>query len=214
MKIFKIVSNLLLLMAALFLGYSYVKKKGMFSEMHAPIRSPNGHIIDDGLEGEEMIRTLFENLTNQDGKTVNSRDFSGKHMLVMFGFTSCRHICPAELGMASQLLHQLGNDANKLQVVFITVDPANDTVERLKEYHGAFDSRIEMLTGDEANIREVLHNYRVYAEKGTLDSPDDIDHSAHMYLVNGAGRYVEHFTPQDYGSIAGLLDMVNRHLKS
>ncbi|QJC27808.1 SCO family protein [Anaplasma platys] len=214
MKTFKIISNLLLLIAALFLGYSYVKKKGMFSEMHAPIRSPDRTLIDDMPEGEEVIRTFFENLTNQDGKTISSKDFMGKHMLVMFGFTSCRHICPAELSMASQLLHQLGDDANKLQVVFITVDPTTDTVQRLKAYHSAFDSRIQMLTGDEENIREVLRNYRVYAEKGAPGSSEEIDHSAHMYLINEDGRYVEHFTPQDYGSISGLLDMVNRHFKS
>lgn len=214
MKTFKIISNLLLLMAALFLGYSYVKKKGLFSEMHAPIRSPNSVAVDEIPEEGEVIDAFFENLVNQDGKTVSSTDFAGKYMLVMFGFTSCRHICPAELGMASQALHQLGRIANRLQVVFITVDPANDTVERLKDYHGAFDSRIQMLTGDEENINEVLNNYRVYAERGTVDSAEDMDHSAHMYLINEDGKYVEHFTPQDYGNITGLMDMINRHLKA
>lgn len=187
MKIFKTVSNLLLLVATLFLGYSYVNKKGIFSG--TKLRSAGS----DSVVEQEVVLATFEDLVRHDGKVVSSADYAGKHMLVIFGFSACKHICPAELGIASQLLNRLGTDADKLQVVFITVDPENDTVEKLHEYHRAFDERIHMLTGDVSVIRSVVENYKVYV--GRADANSDIDHSSFMYLVDESGKYVGHFSP-------------------
>ncbi|MDB1135442.1 SCO family protein [Candidatus Anaplasma sp. TIGMIC] len=211
MKIFKTVSNLLLLVATVFLGYSYINKKGIFSGENKKDIVSTSTTVE-----REVIRSGFSGLVNQDGEIVDSKDFAGKHMLVIFGFSSCKHVCPAELGIASQLLNKLGQNANKLNVVFITVDPKNDTVERLSEYHKAFDSRIQMLTGSESDIQRVVNNYMVYvnnpgAEKG------DIDHSAYMYLIGPEGSYVGHFTPDfnEYESQCDeLLAFINKYLHS
>ncbi|MFV9839049.1 MAG: SCO family protein [Aaplasma endosymbiont of Hyalomma asiaticum] len=187
MKIFKTVSNLLLLVATVFLGYSYVNKKGIFSG------TKPRYTGSDSVVEQEVVLAAFENLVRHDGKLVSSADYAGKHMLVIFGFSACKHICPAELGIASQLLNRLGTDADKLQVVFITVDPENDTVEKLHDYHRAFDERIHMLTGDVSVIRNVVENYKVYV--GRSDTDSDIDHSSFMYLIDKSGKYVGHFSP-------------------
>ncbi|SBO14095.1 hypothetical protein ANAPC1_00439 [Anaplasma phagocytophilum] len=209
MKTFKTVSNLLLLVATVFLGYSYVNKKGIFSDMRAKLSST------DTVVEQAPILASFTDLINQEGQVVSSTDFAGKHMLLMFGFSSCKRVCPAELGMISQLLNKLGEAADKLQAVFITIDPKNDTVERLNEYHKAFDSRIQMLTGDEEVIRNVVNNYKVYV--GESDSEGDINHSSFLYLVDADGRYVGHFAPDfdEYESQVGrLFDFINKHLNS
>lgn len=189
MKIFKTISNLLLLVATVFLGYSYVNKKGIFSGTRPGLDGTDSVVTQE----QEVVLATFDNLVNHDGRVVSSSDYAGKHMLVIFGFSACKHICPAELGIASQLLNRLGDDADRLQVVFITVDPENDTVEKLHEYHRAFDDRIHMLTGDVHAIRNVVNNYRVYV--GKTDTVDDIDHSSFMYLVDQSGKYVGHFSP-------------------
>ncbi|ACZ49535.1 major surface protein 5 [Anaplasma centrale str. Israel] len=187
MKIFKIMSNLLLLVAAAFLGYSYVNKKGIFSKIGEGFTT--SEVVSEGIASAS-----FSNLVNHEGVTVSSSDFGGKYMLVMFGFSACKYTCPTELGMASQLLNKLGSSADKLQVVFITIDPKNDTVAKLKEYRKAFDARIQMLTGEEADIKSVVENYKVYVgDKKPSDG--DIDHSTFMYLINEKGRYVGHFAP-------------------
>ncbi|MGN7678565.1 MAG: SCO family protein [Anaplasma sp.] len=196
MKIFKIVSNLLLLVAAAFLGYSYVNKKGIFGSREELVAS------DVAVEpGVTTISASFENLVNHEGMAVNSGVFSGKNMLVIFGFSACQRTCPVELGMASNLLSRLGDSANELQVVFITIDPKSDTVDKLREYHKSFDPRIQMLTGSEEAIENAIQNYKVFvgATTGVEGVNKDIDHSAFMYLIDKKGEYVAHFSP-DFNS--------------
>lgn len=210
MRIFKTISNLLLLVATVFLGYSYVNKKGIFSGATKPQSGSSDTVIE-----KEAIRVSFSDLTNHNGETVNSTDFANKYMLVIFGFSACKRTCPAELGMASQLLNRLGNDASKLQVVFITIDPENDTVEKLNEYHKAFDSRIQMLTGKAESIHQVANNYKVYVGKSS--SGDDIDHSSFMYLIDKQGRYAGHFSPdldEHESQSDKLFSFVNGYLNS
>ncbi|MCU7611857.1 SCO family protein [Anaplasma capra] len=210
MKVFKIVSNLLLLVAAAFLGYSYVNKQGIFSKIGEKFSASD-------ILGGNTVSASFSNLVNHEGVTVSSGDFSGKHMLVMFGFSACKRTCPAELGMASQLLNKLGDSADKLQVVFITIDPKNDTVSKLREYHKAFDARIQMLTGTEEDIKNVISNYKVYVGAGSAgkEGDGDIDHSAFMYLVDGKGKYLGHFSP-DFDASGGqdeeLFKFVSSHM--
>ncbi|MGN7661748.1 MAG: SCO family protein [Anaplasma sp.] len=192
MKIFKIVSNLLLLVAAAFLGYSYVNKKGIFGGREELVAS------DVAVEpGVATISASFGDMVNHEGMAVDSSVFSGKNMLVIFGFSACQQTCPAELGMASSLLSRLGDSAGELQVVFITIDPKNDTVDRLREYHKSFDSRIQMLTGSEEAIESAIQNYKVFvgATTGVEGVNKNIDHSTFMYFINKKGEYVAHFSP-------------------
>ncbi|KJV69547.1 SCO family protein [Candidatus Neoehrlichia procyonis] len=187
MKIFKILSNTFLLLAAMFLVYSYFNKKGIFNKGN----SHNVNVLNIK-NNQGSFDTSF-NLINQEGVNVSSKDFAGKYMLVIFGFSSCNHICPAELGLASELLSKLENNADKIQVIFITIDPERDTVERLKEYHQGFDNRIQMLTGSKQDLDKVAKNYKVYV--GGQDSDKQIDHSSLLYLIDQNGNFLTHFAP-------------------
>ncbi|QXK92182.1 SCO family protein [Neoehrlichia mikurensis] len=182
MKIFKILVNTFLLLTAVFLVYSYTNKKGIFNKGDSHNVNVNKNSFD----------TSF-NLINQEGINVSSKDFAGKYMLVMFGFSSCHHICPAELGLASELLNKLGTNADKIQIIFITIDPEKDTVSKLKEYHKGFDSRIQMLTGSTQDINKVAENYKIYI--GSKDSDQQIAHSSLFYLIDKNGDFITHFAP-------------------
>ena len=185
MKAIKFILNICLLFAAIFLGYSYVTKQGIFH--------PKQHSTSEtNISNRADVNPSFS-LTNQDGMTVNSQDFLGKYILVFFGFSACESICPAELGLASEILSQLGDAADNLQAVFITIDPENDTIERLKEFHENFDQRIQMLTGSSENINQIIKNYKIYV--GQVDDNNQINHSAIMYIIDKEGNYLTHFIP-------------------
>lgn len=212
MKALGIVSVVLIFVAVAFLGYSYVTHRGIFGNISlhpAAVENAPSSTTD----ADVGLHASFSNLIDQDGNTVSSTDFSGKHMLVLFGFSSCRRTCPAELGIVSQLLHMMGDAADKLQVVFITIDPERDTVDRLSDYHKAFDSRVRMLTGDAEVLKSVVNNYKVYVGKAEEDG--DIAHSLFMYLLDKEGRYVAHFTPdldEIEGQVEKLFGLVSKYV--
>ncbi len=107
-------------------------------------------------------------LTDQTGKAVSEKDLMGKPSLVFFGFTHCPDICPTKLFEITQMLDQLGTDAAKVNVVFITVDPARDTAELLSTYLGSFHAGIRGFTGTEEQVTAAMRAYRAYARKVPL----------------------------------------------
>lgn len=130
-------------------------------------------------------------LIDQRGKPVTEKDFLGKPMLVFFGFTFCPDVCPTTLMEMTERLKELGPDAGKLNVVFITVDPARDTPEQLALYLSSFDPRITALSGDERDTAAVMAKYRVYARKVPLaDGGYTMDHTATVYMINPKGEFV------------------------
>jgi protein SCO1/2 len=132
-------------------------------------------------------------LINQDGKTVHDSDFAGKYLLIYFGYTNCPDMCPTGLQSMSLAMNALGNDADKVQPLFITVDPARDTPERLKEYDSAFHTQIIGLTGPADEIAAVAKEYQVYYEKGDGDQDYEVNHSSLIYLMNPSGNLVTTF---------------------
>ncbi|MFD0988050.1 SCO family protein [Methyloligella solikamskensis] len=136
-------------------------------------------------------------LTNQDGERVTEEDFRGKHMLVFFGFTHCPDICPAELQVIAEALDQLGDEADEVTPIFVSVDPERDTPAALKSYLSNFGDRFVGLTGSEEEIAKVAKEYRV-AFKVHKENPDDenynVDHSAIVYLMGPDGTYIDHFS--------------------
>lgn len=136
-------------------------------------------------------------LTNQDGKRVTDQDFRGRYMLIFFGFTYCPDVCPGELQVMSAAIDQLGADGDRIQPIFITIDPARDTPEAMKLYVSNFHPRMVGLTGSDADIAAVAKAYRVYyaKAKGSENSPDYLmDHSTILYLMGPDGKFVKHFT--------------------
>jgi len=132
-------------------------------------------------------------LTDQDGKTVTAGDFKGEPILVFFGYTHCPDICPTTLDSISQMFKALG-PGRPTRALFVTLDPQRDTPGVMKDYLSSFDPRIVGLTGSQAAIDAVAHEYRVYAKKvPTGDGDYSVDHTGVVYLMDKNGDFAESF---------------------
>ncbi|MGD0023340.1 MAG: SCO family protein [Xanthobacteraceae bacterium] len=133
-------------------------------------------------------------LVDQDGKPFSDQDMKGRPFLVFFGFTRCPDICPTTLFEISQVLRELGPDADRTGALFITVDPERDTPALLKEYLSNFDPHLRGLTGDRPAIDAAIKAYRVYAKKVPLEGGDyTMDHTAVVYLMDKDGHFIAPF---------------------
>jgi protein SCO1 len=134
------------------------------------------------------------NLVDQDGKPITNKDFLGKPLIVFFGYTHCPDICPTTLFELSQVLHAMGKDADRVNALFITVDPERDTPAVMKDYLSSFDKHLLGATGSQQQIDAAEKEYRVYAKKVPEKNGDySMDHSAVVYLMNKQGRFVAPF---------------------
>jgi len=127
------------------------------------------------------------------GHTVTDRDLRGRYALVYFGYTYCPDVCPTTLNEVAEALARLGSRAERLQAVFITVDPQRDTPQVVHDYAAAFSPRILGLTGTPAQIAQVAREYRVYyAPHRTGEGAGDytVDHSSILYLMDPDGRFL------------------------
>jgi protein SCO1 len=133
-------------------------------------------------------------LEDQNGQPVSDEDMKGRPFLVFFGFTHCPEICPTTLFEMSEVIRQLGKDADRIGALFITVDPERDTPAALKDYLTSFDPHLRGLTGDPAAVNAAIKAYRVYAKKIPLEGGDyTMDHTAVVYLMDKDGRFVAPF---------------------
>ena len=141
-------------------------------------------------------------LTDHHGQRRTLGDFQGKVVTLFFGFTQCPDVCPTSLLTMSEVMRLLGDDANKIQVLFATVDPERDTAELLASYVPAFDERFLGLYGTPEEIATVAKAFKVFYRKSGDTSGMDytIDHSAGTYVFDPAGRlrlYVKHAESAD-----------------
>ena len=138
-------------------------------------------------------------LTASDGKPVSDRAFRGRWMLVYFGYTNCPDICPTTLLSISEILKQLGQLANAVQPIFVTIDPERDNPKIMAEYTNSFDPRIIGLTGTRSEIAAIAKEYRVFYKKTSSDIPAHyfMEHSSYIYLMDPKGRYVTLFSHEE-----------------
>lgn len=129
-------------------------------------------------------------LTDHNGKPRTLADFKGKAVVVFFGYTQCPDVCPTTLSEMASVMQQLGPLADKVQVLFITVDPERDTPELLASYVPAFDPRFLGLVGDKAAISKVTQEFRVFYQKVPGKEPGSytMDHTAGSYVFDPQGR--------------------------
>lgn len=156
---------------------------------------------------EEIAREIVTgefSLVDGHGRHVTDADFRGSWLLVFFGFTHCPDVCPTTLGTIALVMDQLGDNADAVQPLFITVDPARDTPNVVAEYVAAFHPKIIGLTGSAAEIAAAAKSYRAYFAKvpvsgeGRPESNDyTMDHSAHIYLMDPDGVYATVFSQTD-----------------
>ena len=136
-------------------------------------------------------------LTDHTGAQRSLADYRGKVVTLFFGYTQCPDVCPTNLLGMAEVMRQLGPDADKVQVLFITVDPERDTQALLAEYVPAFDKRFVGLFGDAATTAAVARDFKVFYQKqgDTSGQAYTVDHSTGTYVFDPQGRlrlYVKH----------------------
>jgi protein SCO1/2 len=128
-------------------------------------------------------------LTDHTGKPFSSAALAGQPYAIFFGFTHCPDVCPTTLLEMSNDLRALGADADRLRIVFVTVDPEQDTPEQLRQYLASFDPRIVGLTGSEAQVAAVAKGWNAFHNKiPEADGTYTIVHSAYVYLMDRGNR--------------------------
>ena len=129
-------------------------------------------------------------LTDHNGQPRTLADFKGKVVVVFFGYTQCPDVCPTTLSELASIKKALGSEAERLQVIFITLDPQRDTPELMAGFVPAFDSSFLGLWGEQAVIDKVAKEFKIFAQK--VPSKDGksytIDHTAGSYVFDDQGR--------------------------
>ena len=114
--------------------------------------------------------------------------FKGKVVILQFGFTSCPKVCPTTLASLAEARRKLGDRKHELQVVYVTVDPERDDVERLRKYLSGFDASFVGGTGTEEQLEAVRKDYGIVAAKQTANDDYTFSHSSYTYLIDRDGK--------------------------
>jgi len=127
-------------------------------------------------------------LTDADGRERTLADFKGKAVMMFFGFTQCPDVCPTALVRAAEIRKLLGADGDRLQVIFVTVDPERDSPVVLKAYTQAFDPSFIGLYGDMQRTSQTAKDFKVFYRKVPTGSSYTMDHSAFSYVFDPKGK--------------------------
>lgn len=137
-------------------------------------------------------------LIDTDGNTKTLADYKGKAVVMFFGFTQCPDVCPTTLTEMQDALQLLGPQAEKVQVLFVTVDPERDTARVLAQYVPAFNPRfVGLRPADESALEKVAKDFKIYYKKvpGTKPGSYTMDHTAGSYVFDQNGQlrlYIKH----------------------
>lgn len=136
-------------------------------------------------------------LAGPGGQAISDESFRGRFQLISFGYTYCPDICPTTLVEMAEILKQLGDEAPRVQAIFVSVDPERDTLAVLKNYTAFFDPRILGLTGSPELVQRAARNFKVRYAKVSTPGEDPgryaVDHSAGMYLLGPEGSFIKKF---------------------
>lgn len=123
------------------------------------------------------------------GRPLSLSEFQGQPVLLYFGYTTCPDVCPTTLADLRMAVQALGSDADKVQVLFVSVDPERDTVDRLRTYLGAFDPSLIGLTGPLSEIEATASRFGVFFQKSTVESAAGylVDHTSAVLLIDADG---------------------------
>lgn len=140
------------------------------------------------ITGADYARSF--SLTDQNGQRRTLADFKGKVTVVFFGFTQCPDVCPTTMAELAQVKASLGKDGDRVQGVFITVDPERDTAESLKTYMKGFDPSFVALRGSPEEIAATAKEFKVFYAKvpGKIEGTYSVDHTAGSYVFDAQGR--------------------------
>ena len=147
---------------------------------------PSFNAVD--LTGADYARDF--QLADMNGRQRTLADFKGKVVVLFFGYAQCPDVCPTTMTDMAQVKQKLGQDGDRLQVVFVTVDPERDTAEVMKAYMGAFDPRFIALIPTPEQLAAMAKDFKVYYKKveGKTPTSYSMDHSAASYIYDPQGR--------------------------
>lgn len=161
------------------------------------------------ITGAEYGRNL--SLPDQNGQTRTLADFKGKVAVVFFGYTQCPDVCPTTMAELAQVKKALGADGDRIQGIFITVDPERDTPQVLKAYMGGFDPSFIALRGSPEQTAALAKDFKVFYAKvpGKTESSYSMDHTAGSYIFDAQGRLrlFTRYTPDGSGTAALTSDL-------
>ena len=141
------------------------------------------------ITGNKQFASTFS-MPDTNGHMRTLADFKGKAVVLFFGYTHCPDVCPTTMAELSQALQQLGPDASRVQVLFVTVDPARDTPAVLGQYVAAFNPSFIGLRPDDAGLAKIAKDFHVYYAKVPGKTPDayTMDHTAASYVFDPSGQ--------------------------
>jgi protein SCO1/2 len=152
-------------------------------------------------------------LVDDIGKPVSDKTLAGKPYAIYFGYTYCPEVCPTTLFDLTRWIKKLGPDADKLNYVFVTVDPERDTPKLMHSYLSSFDKRIRGFTGTPAQIAKIAGEYRVYYKKiPTSDGSYVMDHSSMIYLMDAEKKFdtIIAYQEKDVTAVAKLKSLASQ----
>lgn len=163
---------------------------------------------------DPVVRAPDFTLVDQHGEEFQMSDQVGKAVVLFFGYTTCPDVCPTTLAQFRDVKSELGEAAEDVQFVFVSVDPERDTQERLGRYMALFDESFIGLTGDQANLKKVWEEYGIFVERA--EDPDNpqsywVNHTSLSYVVDPQGmlQLVHPFGALEEDVVHDLLEIVN-----
>ena len=165
------------------------------------------------IENQDDLPGGHFKLIKQDG-TVFDSEISNKLMLIYFGFTYCPDVCPTTLIKMADVIDRLGDDALKVNSIFISVDPERDNVEVINDYVSAFHNQIIGLTGNKEQISNVARDWGVYYQKEFFDGAEEytVNHLDIIFLANANGEFIDFFPPKIQSAL--IVEKVRNLIKS
>ena len=165
------------------------------------------------IENQDALPGGHFKLIKQDG-TVFDSEISNKLMLIYFGFTYCPDVCPTTLINMAYVIDSLGDDALKVNSIFISVDPERDNVEVVNDYVSAFHNQIIGLTGNKEQISNVARDWGVYYQKEFFDGAEEytVNHLDIIFLANANGEFIDFFPPKIQSAL--IVEKVRNLIKS
>ncbi len=157
-------------------------------------RADAGRLMTELMSGKAAVGGPFA-LPDASGNTRPLSDFRGKLVLLYFGYTQCPDVCPTDLARIGAMLRSLGPQAEAVQPLFVTLDPARDTPGILREYAAAFHPRLIALRGSEEQTRRIATSYKLFYEKVPQPRGYVIDHAPLTFLLDREGKYIAFFPP-------------------
>jgi protein SCO1/2 len=168
------------------LGLSACDRQG--DGVSAPQAGAQGNFKNTDITGLDYGKDFA--LPDFNGKMRTLADFKGKAVVIFFGYTQCPDVCPTTMAEMATVMQQLGPLADKVQVLFVTLDPERDTPELLSKYVPSFDPRFLGLVGDKAATEKVAKEFKVFYQKVPGKTPGSytLDHTAGSYAFDPQGR--------------------------